>query len=300
VRVYVGLESPGSVHDHAQLAVREMERTGAFQRAVVAVFVATGNGWINPKVADSLEYLYAGNTAEVSLQYSYLPSAVSFLVDQTKAGDAAKDLIDAVLAHVHRMPSEHRPRVVVYGESLGSYGIERAFGNVGALRAHVDGALLVGPTFANPVWKRLTAERAKGSPQWLPRLPAATGVTFAHTPQDLAGVADSRTTSRVVYLQNASDPVTWWNVDLAYRRPPWTRAPRAPDRSPSLRWFPFVTFLQTAADLANSLGVPAGHGHYFGANVVDGWVAVAKPPGWTHADTTRLRAVVAPLDESPG
>jgi uncharacterized membrane protein len=300
VRVYVGLDSPGSVRDHAQLAVREMERTHAFERAIVAVFVATGNGWINPKVADSLEYLYGGNTAEVSLQYSYLPSAMSFLVDQTKARDAAKDLVDAVLDHVDRMPSAHRPRVVVYGESLGSYGIERAFGSVGALRSHVDGALLVGPTFANPIWKRLTAEREQGSPQWLPRLPAQTGVSFARTPADLAGVTDSPAGARVVYLQNASDPVTWWNIELTYSRPPWTRAPRAPDRSPALRWFPFVTFLQTAADLANSLGVPAGHGHYFGGNVVDGWVAVAKPPGWTHAETERVRALVARLDESSG
>jgi len=299
VRVYVGLESPGSVRDHAQLAVREMERTGAFGRAVVGVFVATGNGWINPKVADALEYLYGGDTAEVSLQYSYLPSAVSFLVDQTTAGDAAKDLVDAVLAHVDGMPAQQRPRVLVYGESLGSYGIERAFGSLGALRAHVDGALLVGPTFANPLWKRLTAGRDPGSPQWLPRVPADTGVSFAQKPADLTGVADAPAARRVVYLQNASDPVTWWNVELAYRRPAWTRAPRAPDRSPALRWFPFVTFLQTAADLANSLGVPAGHGHYFGANVVDGWVAVAKPTGWTDADTARLRTLVAHVDTSP-
>jgi uncharacterized membrane protein len=300
IRAYVGVQSPGPIEDHARLAVRELDRTGAFDRAVVGVFVATGNGWINPKVADSLEYLYGGDTAEVSLQYSYLPSAVSFLVDQAKAGDAAKALIDAVLAHVATLPPGHRPKVLVYGESLGSYGIERAFGKIDALRARVDGALLVGPTFANPVWEHLVAGRERGSPQWLPKLPSSAGVYFARTPADLSGVADARTQPRVVYLQNASDPVTWWNLRLAYRKPAWAGAPAAPDRAPGFRWFPVVTFLQATADLANSLGVPAGHGHYFGSNVVDGWVAVAKPARWTADDTARLRALVVPLDESPG
>jgi uncharacterized membrane protein len=296
----VGVQSPGSIEDHARLAVRELDRTGAFDRAVVGVFVATGNGWINPKVADSLEYLYGGDTAEVSLQYSYLPSAVSFLVDQAKAGDAAKSLIDAVLAHVATLPPGHRPKVLVYGESLGSYGIEHAFGTIDALRARVDGALLVGPTFANPVWEHLVSHRERGSPQWLPKLAPSTGVYFARTPADLAGVADAATQPRVVYLQNASDPVTWWNPRLAYRKPAWAGSPAAPDRAPGFRWFPVVTFLQATADLANSLGVPAGHGHYFGSNVVDGWVAVAKPARWTADDTARLRALVVPLDESPG
>jgi uncharacterized membrane protein len=300
IRAYVGVQSPGSVEDHARLAVRELDRTGAFDRAVVGVFVATGNGWINPKVADALEYLYGGDTAEVSLQYSYLPSAVSFLVDQQKAGDAAKALVDTVLARVATLPPGHRPKVLLYGESLGSYGIERAFGNINALRARVDGALLVGPTFANPIWDHLVAHREHGSPQWLPKLASSAGVYFAGAPADLTGVADAAAQPHVVYLQNASDPVTWWNLRLAYRKPAWAGSPAAPDRAPGFRWFPVVTFLQATADLANSLGVPAGHGHYFGSNVVDGWIAVAKPAQWTANETARLRALVVPLDESPG
>jgi uncharacterized membrane protein len=160
--------------------------------------------------------------------------------------------------------------------------------------------LLVGPTFANPVWEHLVARRERGSPQWLPKLASSTGVYFARTSADLRGVADATTQPHVVYLQNASDPVTWWNPRLAYRKPAWAGAPAAPDRAPGFRWFPVVTFLQATADLANSLGVPAGHGHYFGSNVVDGWVAVAKPAGWSADDTARLRALVVPLDESPG
>ena len=72
----------------------------------------------------------------------------------------------------------------VFGESLGSYGTELAFDDLADLRAHVDGALLVGPTFANPIWKHLTAQRTAGSPQWRPELVPNHGVAFAGTPRN--------------------------------------------------------------------------------------------------------------------
>jgi uncharacterized membrane protein len=50
-----------------------MERTGAFDRAVIAVIITTGTGWVDEDVADSLEYMCAGDTALVTMQYFYLP-----------------------------------------------------------------------------------------------------------------------------------------------------------------------------------------------------------------------------------
>ena len=155
IRVYVGLDSAPSAEQRAALAVRELERTGAFERDVLGIFTATGTGWINPKVADSLEYLHRGDTAEVSMQYSFLPSWLSFLVDQTKAEEAGQALIGAVLRRVDELPPAERPTVLVFGESLGSYGTEQAFDSLADLRAKVDGALLAGPTFANPIWDQL-------------------------------------------------------------------------------------------------------------------------------------------------
>ena len=37
---------------------------------------------------------------------------------------------------------------------------------------------------------------------------------------------------------------------------------------------------------------PDGHGHTYRADYVDGWAEVAQPPGWTDADTDRLRPLV--------
>ena len=106
---------------------------------------------------------------------------------------------------------------------------------------------------------------------------------------DLSGPWDD---PRIVYLQNSSDPISHFSFDLLWSRPEWLDEPRADDANPDMRWFPVVTFWQTLADLAYSFGAPAGHGHRYGANVVDGWLAVDTPDDWTADDTQRLRDIV--------
>jgi uncharacterized membrane protein len=60
-----------------------------------------------------------------------------------------------------------------------------------------------------------------------------------------------------------------------------------------MRWYPIITFFQVSADMAgnvtNSTVAPPGHGHKYGDQQLDGWVAVAAPPGWTGFDTDRIR-----------
>ena len=89
IRVYAGLESAPSARERAALAVQELDRTGAFDRAVIGVVTATGTGWVDENVTASLEYMYGGDTALVSMQYSYLPSWLSFMVDQSKVAETA-------------------------------------------------------------------------------------------------------------------------------------------------------------------------------------------------------------------
>ena len=45
----------------------------------------TGSGWVDPASVDTFEYLSGGDSAIVAIQYSYLPSWMSYLVDQSKA-----------------------------------------------------------------------------------------------------------------------------------------------------------------------------------------------------------------------
>jgi len=80
IRVYVGLDSAPSPEERAQLAVRELDRTGPFDRKVLVVFTAAGTGYINPDASNSIEYLYSGDTALVTMQCSFLPSWLPVLV----------------------------------------------------------------------------------------------------------------------------------------------------------------------------------------------------------------------------
>ena len=91
IRAYAGLESADGITATAELAARELQRAGGLRRAVIAVGTTTGTGWINEAEADALEYMYNGNTAIVSMQYSFLPSWLSFLVDnRTPAAPARR------------------------------------------------------------------------------------------------------------------------------------------------------------------------------------------------------------------
>jgi uncharacterized membrane protein len=292
VRAYVGLASADDVRDRAALAVRELERAGGFDRAVLVVVTTTGTGWVDPAASNSLEYEFGGDTAMVAMQYSYLPSWLSFLVDQVKARDAGRALFDAVYGAWAQLPERSRPQLYVFGESLGTFGGEAAFSGLADVENRTDGVLWAGPPNFNELWRGLVADREPGSPEWLPVYEDGRTVRFADEAPDLGAPPGPWDDPRVVYLQNASDPIVWWSPRLLLDRPDWLEGERGPDVSGSTVWLPFVTFWQVTADLVFSTGVPDGHGHTYRADYVDGWAEVAQPPGWTDADTVRLRQLI--------
>jgi uncharacterized membrane protein len=292
VRAYVGLASGSDVADRAALAVRELQRAGGFDRAALAVVTTTGTGWVDPAASGALEYEWNGDTAMVAMQYSYLPSWLSFLVDQAKARDAGRALFDAVYGAWSQLPERSRPKLYVFGESLGTFGGEAAFSGLADIRNRTDGVLWAGPPNFNELWRQLVQNRDAGSPEWLPVYDSGTTVRFADEAPDLQRPAGPWGQPRVVYLQNASDPIVWWSPRLILHHPDWLRGERAPDVSSSMVWLPFVTFWQVTADLVFAVGVPDGHGHKYEADYADGWAGVTQPPGWTVGDTARLRALI--------
>jgi uncharacterized membrane protein len=292
IRAYAGLNSADGIAATAELAAAELERTGGLQRAVVAVATTTGTGWINEAEADALEYMYNGNTAIVSMQYSFLPSWLSFLVDKENARRAGQALFEAVDRRVRQLPEGQRPKLVVFGESLGSFGGEAPFMSLNNILARTDGALFSGPTFNNTVWLQLTATRDAGSPEWLPVYNDGRNVRFVARPSDLGRPATPWGHPRVVYLQHASDPIAWWTPDLLFKSPDWLREKRGYDVLPQTQWIPLVTFLQVSADMAVAVDVPDGHGHHYVADVANGWADVLSPPGWTPDKTAKLRPLL--------
>jgi uncharacterized membrane protein len=193
-----------------------------------------------------------------------------------------------------KLPLNERPQLMLFGESLGSFGAESAFSGADDIRNRVDGMLLVGPPNRNELWRQFVADRDPGSTEILPSYENGATIRFAREPAtDLDRPASLWSTPRVAYLQHPSDPIVWWSPRLMLSRPDWLREPRGADVSADVRWYPFVTFWLVTADMAFSTGVPAGHGHSYGAEPVAAWADIASPDGWTPQRTAELTDLIA-------
>ena len=96
LRVYVGLRAKDTVEQRAELALQELIRVNAFQRSKLVIATPTGTGWLDPFAMDTLEYIHQGDTAIVAMQYSYLPSWLTLLVDPSSARQSAAALYNKV------------------------------------------------------------------------------------------------------------------------------------------------------------------------------------------------------------
>ncbi|AQT83075.1 hypothetical protein B1R94_24410 [Mycolicibacterium litorale] len=298
IRIYAGLQTADTIEGRLAVLLSELQRTKAFERKVLVIIPTTGTGWVDPVAARSIESMYNGDTALVAMQYSYLPSWISFLADQQKSVTAGRAMIEAIHQRWSQWPQASRPELMLYGESLGSMAGQGAFGYLpDVVDMGFSSVLWVGPPNASRLWKALTARRDPGSPEYQPRYDAGRTVRFAQAagPAEIAGVAASPAWkgTRVLFLQHPSDPVVWWSPGLLFERPDWLKEPPGFDRSALMRWYPIITFWQVSADMAgnvtSSQASPTGHGHNYGDSQLDGWAAVAAPEGWTREDTERIR-----------
>src|SRR5699024_2954508 len=186
-----------------------------------------------PAAADAIELMYGGDAAIIAAQYSYRPSVVSYLSHRGTAQRAGARLIGTVReAYVratgmqpgtgHPSSDAPRPRLFVFGESLGAVAGQAAFGSLADVRRSVDGALWVGPPHSGRLWRSIVTRRDPGTREVDPVYANGLTVRFATGPDDLRR---SRRRDapwlhpRVLYIQHPSDPVVWWTTDLLFHRP---------------------------------------------------------------------------------
>ena len=294
IRIYAGLASAPDAQARAALAVRDLERAGGFQRKYLLVVTTTGSGWVDPALVDTFEYLSGGDAATVALQYSYLPSWISYLVDQSKAQEAGRALFDAVYGAWAKLPQDQRPRLLVAGESLGSFGGEAAFTGENSMANLTSGALFAGPPNFNTLFREFTDHRDPGSPEVQPVYQDGRIVRFANDPT--TGIPPNGQPwegSRILYMLHPSDPIVWWSPHLIFSKPDWISETAGTDVLHSMFWMPFVTFWQVTADLPFATGVPAGHGHKYTSEYVDGFNAIMQPAGITSEELASLRKIIA-------
>lgn len=325
IRIFVGLdlgeEDTPDFEAMAAVAIKEMHRTGAFERSHIAVMSAAGTGWINDFHTSGFEFVTRGDSAVVAMQYSYLPSAYSYLADRKNPVHSSRVLIEAIRRELENIDPNDRPKLYVGGESLGAYGVSDAFETVEEFLEQTSGGVFTGtPGFASN-HSYLTRHREKGSPQRLPLIDGGRHVRFtahpAHLRHDFHGNAyrNSWEEPRFVFAQHASDPVVWWEPSLAWKAPDWLRepgsrgvpAPRAQhlDALDTMRWMPLVTYWQIGVDQLPSKDYPSPHGHNYHDETVAYWNGVVHGDGtngaalsrpelvrvarWIHNDATKTR-----------
>ena len=294
IRVYVGLGVADTAEERAQIALDELKRVGAFERSVLVVITPTGTGWVDPSAMDTVEYLHHGDVASVAQQYSYLSSPLSLLLEPEYGSEAAKALFAAVYGYWTTLPHESRPKLYLHGLSLGAMNSERSMELFEMLGDPVQGALWSGPPFKSRIWRSVTEHRNAGSPAWLPQFRDGSFVRFMNQNGDPGPRDAPWGRLRIVYLQYASDPLTFFAYSDFYRRPDWMNAPRGPDVSPELRWYPIVSMLQLALDMAVSTNSPMGYGHVFAPeHYVNAWLAVTDPQGWSADQIAQLKQHLA-------
>lgn len=263
LRIYVGLNDAEDAEARADLALREALRVGAFDRGTLVVATPTGTGWMDPAGMRPLEYLTGGDVATIGVQYSYLPSWMSLILQPEYGAETADAVFRRVYAHWLSLPEADRPKLYLFGLSLGARNGDLAISWPQMVSAPVDGALWVGAPFAARGWQQVIAAREDGSPAWAPRLGDGSVIRV----MTQRGLADPTPAPwgpmRVVYLAYPSDPIAFFSAATLWRAPAWMREPRGPDVSQGLKWHPLVTVLQLVVDMMTATTTPEGYGHVY-------------------------------------
>ena len=261
IRTYVGFNSePLYQTGRAELALAELARTGAFDRSWLLLVSPTGTGWVDQTMIEAAELLARGDIATCCVQYGRYPSFLS--VQKVALGQSQfRLLLWGIKQRLEERPPERRPKVLVFGESLGAWtssDVVMFQGIDGFDHYGIDRALWVGlPWLAK--WSR--SGMARGSSTLVP---AGTVAVFDRHEQLRALTEEERARLRAVILSHDNDPIAVLGPELIVQRPAWRadgrRGRGVPD---TMRWIPLVTFVQTAMDAANAMvSVPGDFGSF--------------------------------------
>jgi hypothetical protein len=272
VRVYASLKSAPTPEARVELAMRELERQGAFHRKQIFVGVATGGGHVNPVTLELVERMARGDIASVAIQYGTRPSILS--VDKV---DDARDLTAMLLERIRdRVRRDHPngggPRVLLYGESLGGWASQNALERAAEQQERatgkpadplaalgVDRAAWIGV----PGFSRFKGERLGPG-----------GMQAINAVEQLGTLKPGDATrARAWDYSHLDDPVHRADLSLFWKRPAWLPkdGPNPPGVGPDEHFRPILTALSTAWMAFRSAGkerpgIHEDHGHdYRGA-----------------------------------
>lgn len=297
IRIYVGVESAPTLEERTQLVLAELERTGAAEREHLLVAGTTGTGWLDPAAIDGFEYLHAGDTALVTLQYGATPSPVSAILTPEISQEGTRALFDTVYAWWSELPQDDRPELTVYGLSLGSFGMNAAFDSEEDILERTQGAVLAGTPSFTPLWSTLQDARDPGSPYAVPVKDDGAHVRWADDQGGLDTPDAPWNDTKVAYLQHGNDPIVWIGPSVIWSKPEWLEDGQRSDQvSKDMVWIFGVTAFQGVIDLMLSQNVPEDAGHKYGSLALDGLHEVTGDADLSEEALERIRTIIATYD----
>lgn len=268
IRTYIGFNSDQYYHSaRAEMAIAELRRTKAFERKYLLLVSPTGTGWIDQTMIESAELLSKGDIATCVVQYAKYPSflALQKVVDGRRQ---FRQLLWGVRLQLLQLPASKRPKVMVFGESLGAWSSSDTVmhtGIDGFDHYGIDRALWVGMPGLSK-WGKIEH-----------------GETHLDIPDGTIGVYDrpeqfeklskrQKDKLRAIILNHDNDPIAQLRPKILIKRPQWLvdgyRGRGVPKK---MEWSPIVTFIQLAIDAANAMRVIPGnfrsHGHDYRADM---------------------------------
>src|SRR5829696_1713567 len=215
VQVYVGLDNASTGRARVDLAMAELERTGAFDRSLLVLVSPTGTGYVNYVAVAALQYLALGDVATVTLQYSRRPSPLSLGMVHT-AREQNRLLWLRILQRLRDRPGR-RPRIVLFGESLGAHTSQDVFlhwGTLGLDAMGIDRALWIGTPYGSKWMRQVTrGGRLDVDPD---------AVAVVNDRAQLAELSEARgCRTRFVQLSHDKDVVMKFGPDLLWYPPDW-------------------------------------------------------------------------------
>lgn len=293
IRLYVGFDSAPTELERAELALAELIRSGAYDREYLVVISPTGTGYVNYIFSESVEYLTRGNCASVTIQYSKRPSPLS--LDQVPEGrHHFRMLLNGIRRELKNRPLEKRPKIVIFGESLGAWTSQDAFMNEGT-----DGFEALGINYA------LWIGTPKGS-KWKEQ---ALYDNRLNTDKELVGVfndfgeyqklsVEAKNNIQYCMITHYNDPVAHFDTSLLLQSPKWLdhdRSKRPTTVPKTTRWRTPTTFIHTLIDMKNALKPVPGQfvatGHDYRGDLANFVQAIFKLPA-TSEQMARVEAAL--------
>ncbi len=268
IRTYIGFNSDQKYHSgRTEMAMAELKRTKAFQRKYLLLVSPTGTGWIDQTMIESAEMLAGGDIATCVVQYAKYPSflALQKVVDGRRQ---FRQLLWSVKLQLDQIPKSKRPKVMVFGESLGAWSSSDTVmhsGIDGFDHYGIERALWVGmPGLAK--WGKI--EHGETSLE----IPDGTVQVFDSPTQYEELTSTQKKKLRAIILNHDNDPIAQLRPKLLIKRPKWLRdGGRGRGVPEKMEWSPLFTFFQLAIDAGNAMRVIPGnfrsHGHDYRADM---------------------------------